>query len=429
MEENNSKNSIDKQQKPSQEAEISASNPKNKTSNYPIWQMAIVAAIFFVIGFLFNAAGAKIQIGPNSQSKNTINLTKFWQVNNILQKKFDGEISAEKQADGATAGMVASLGDPYTTYLTAKENGELSDQLSGKLSGIGIEVGIKNNRLSVVAPIDGTPAQKAGLRAGDIIAAIDGQETSSMTIDEAVTKIRGEKGTSVKLTIVRPGSSPNDVTITRDNITVPSVSSEVKPGNIGYIKIRTFGNDTVSEVKNAANSLVEKGVKAVVVDVRDNPGGYLDGAVKISSEFVAKGTIVEERSKHDENKVLTALPGGQLTEVPVIMLINGGSASASEIMAGALHDNNRATLVGEKSFGKGSVQEVVCLNGTSAISLTEQCKTDALKVTVAHWFTPKGVNISKEGIVPDVEVKLTSEDYNAGRDPQLAKALELAAQK
>lgn len=392
-------------------------------------QMAIIALLFFGLGFIFNAAGAKLQLGPYSQtSKKSIDLNKFWQVNNILHKKFDGEISSEKQSEGATAGMVASLGDPYTTYLTAKENTDLSDQLNGKLSGIGIEVGIKNNRLTVIAPIKDTPAAKAGLRAGDIIAGIDGKDSSAMTVDEAVTKIRGQKGTDVKLTIVRPGSSTQELTITRDDIKVPSVISEIKPGSIGYIKISTFGADTAGQVTQIANSFAGQGVKAVVIDVRDDPGGYLDGAVKISSEFMSKGTVVEERSRHSENKVIVAENGGALTNVPIVMLINGGSASASEIMAGALHDNDRAILVGEKSFGKGSVQEVICLSGM-ALSTSSDCKGDSLKVTVAHWYTPKGVNISKEGIMPDVEVKLSPEDYNAGRDPQLAKALELAAQK
>ncbi len=389
----------------------------------------IVGVVFFVLGFLLNASIVRVQIGPSFQSKNSIDLTKFWQVNNILHKKFDGDISAEKQSEGAITGMVDSLGDPYTAYLTEKENNELSDQLSGKLSGIGIEVGIKNNRLTVIAPIDGAPAQKAGLRAGDIITSVDGQDTSSMTVDEAVHRIRGQKGTDVKLTILRPGNSSKDITIKRDDITVPSVSSEIKPGNIGYIKISTFGDNTVADVDKVAENMSNQGVKAIIIDVRDNPGGYLDGAVKISSEFMSSGTVVEEKSKHSENKVLTALPGGKLTNIPIIMLINGGSASASEIMAGALHDNGRATLVGEKTYGKGSVQEIICLSSGLFGLSGDDCKGDSLKVTVAHWFTPKGVNISKEGIAPDVEVKLTSDDYNASRDPQLSKALELATQK
>lgn len=408
-------------------SEPSELNNTSKINNY--LKYSIIGIVFFAIGFFVNAYGPKVAIGPNSVAqKNSIDLTKFWKVNDILHEKFDGDISADKQSEGAIAGMVASLGDPYTTYLDEKSNNELSNQLAGKLSGIGIEIGIKNNRLTVVAPIDGTPAAKAGLRAGDIVVSIDSQDTSSMTVDEAVTKIRGEKGTQVKLGIIHPGSSVQDITITRDDITVPSVSYEIKPNNIGYIKIRTFGNDTATQIEKISEEFAIKGVKAVVIDVRDNPGGYLDSAVKISSEFLKQGVIVREKSKNSKDKSFTASGNGKLTDVPVVILVNGGSASASEILAGALHDNDRATLVGEKTFGKGSVQEIVCLK-EGGLSISSNCKSDSLKVTVAHWYTPDGINISKEGIKPDVEVKLTNEDYNADLDPQLVKALEVANQK
>jgi carboxyl-terminal processing protease len=384
--------------------------------------------VFFAIGFALNAYGPRLQFGPNStaSSKKGINLDKFWQVNDILHKKFDGEINSEKQSQGAIEGMVASLGDPYTTYLTAKDNKELSDQLTGKLSGVGIEIGTKNDRLTVIAPIDGTPASKAGIRAGDVIVAIDGQDTSGLSTDEAVKKIRGDKGTEVILTIVRDGAAPQDIKIIRDDISVPSITTEIKPGNIGYIKIRTFGAETANDVSKAAQEFADAGVKAVIIDVRDNPGGYLDASVKISSQFMSSGVVVEERSRTEKNRVINAQSGGSLTKVPVVILINEGSASASEILAGALQDNGRAVLVGEKTYGKGSVQEIICL---SSLSVGAECKTDSLKVTVANWYTPKGINISKEGIKPDVEVKLTTQDYNSNTDPQLVKALELAAQK
>lgn len=401
---------------------------KNNKKRSPIWQIASTAVVFFAIGFALNAYGPRLQIGPNSvsNSKNGINLDKFWQVNDILHKKFDGEINSEKQSQGAIEGMVASLGDPYTTYLTAKDNKELSDQLTGKLSGVGIEIGTKNDRLTVIAPIDGTPASKAGIRAGDVIVAIDGQDTSGLTTDEAVKKIRGDKGTEVTLTIVRDGAAPQDIKIIRDDISVPSVTTEIKPGNIGYIKIRTFGAETANDVSKAAQEFADAGVKAVVIDVRDNPGGYLDASVKISSQFMSSGVVVEERSRTEKNRVINAQSGGSLTKVPIVILVNEGSASASEILAGALQDNGRAVLVGEKTYGKGSVQEIICL---SNLSVGAECKTDSLKVTVAHWYTPKGINISKEGIKPDVEVKLTTQDYNSNTDPQLVKALEVAAQK
>ncbi|MCC7543124.1 S41 family peptidase [bacterium] len=339
-------------------------------------------------------------------------------VRELLKASYDGDIDQSKQAEGAIRGLVASLGDPYTTYMDVAEAKDLADDLKGELSGIGVEVGIKNNRLTVIAPIDGTPAAKAGIRAGDVIALIDGKDSSQMTLDEAVKNIRGDKGTTVNLTIIRGNEKAREVSIVRDTITVSSVSQEIKDGNVGYIRLRRFGDDTDLAFRNATADLASKGVKSVILDLRDNPGGYLDSAVTVASEFVGTGTIVEERSRHfSEPKTMTANPGGNLTKVKVIVLINQGSASASEIAAGALKDNGRATLVGERSFGKGSVQEVRKLaNGAQ------------LKVTVAHWYTPNGVNISKEGIAPDVEVKFTNDDYNANRDPQLEKALDLARQ-
>ena len=306
----------------------------------------------------------------------------------------------------------------------AKAKHKVIDDLKGELSGVGIEVGEKNGKLTVIAPIDGTPADKAGIKSGDFIAAIDGVDSKSLTIDEAVNRIRGEKGTEVKLTIVRGSEAPKEFKITREVINVPSVSFEMKDGNIGYIKIRRFGEDTAQLVKDAGLTLKSQGAKAIVLDLRDNPGGYLEASVDVASEFMSSGMVVEERSKKMKTKVHNVQPGGALTDIPLVVLINGGSASASEILAGALNDNGRAVLIGEKSYGKGSVQEVICLNGTSLFS--SNCNGPSLKVTVAHWYTPKGVNISKEGIMPALEVKLTDEDSNNNRDPQLQKAIEEA---
>lgn len=383
----------------------------------------IITALAFGLGFavakfnpVFGIGG--FELGAKTQ-KAAIDTAKLNQVQDILLKKYDGEIEKNKETEGAITGLVASLGDPYTVYMNQESSKELNNELKGELSGIGIEVGIKNNRLTVIAPIDGTPAAKAGLRSGDIIALIDEVDSSTLTLDEAVNKIRGKKDTTVKLTIVRGSQTPKELTITRDNITVSSVTSEMKEGDIGYIKIRRFGDDTIEATRTAAADLKNKGARAVVVDLRDNPGGYLEGAVKVTSEFMASGVVVEERSKFIKTgEKQEAVRGGLMTEIPVVLLINGGSASASEIMAGALKDNGRAVLVGEKSYGKGSVQEVV-----------ELSDGNSLKITVAHWYTPKGVNISKEGIKPDVEIKNSPEDYNSGADPQLQKALETAKSK
>ncbi len=384
-------------------------------------------AINLVIGFVLGLAvfWAFSTFYRPAAGKNQLDTAMLYKVQSILRQKYDGDIDYDKFSEGAAAGAVASLGDPYTVFLDQQNNKELADDLKGELSGIGIEVGQKSDRLTVIAPFDGTPASRAGIRAGDVIATINGEETSSLTIDQAVNKIRGEKGTVVKLGIIRAGDLLKEIEITREVISIPSVSYEMKDGKVGYIKIRRFGEDTASLVKSAGSSLVAQGAKAVIVDVRDNPGGYLDSAVSVASEFSNKGVVVEERSRNSKPKVEYAIAGGTMTTIPVIMLINGGSASASEILAGALNDNDRATLVGEKTYGKGSVQEVVCL---SPVFITNDCPGASLKVTIARWFTPAGINISKEGIKPEFEVKLTDEDINNSKDPQLERAIELAKQ-
>ncbi len=332
----------------------------------------------------------------------------------ILQDKFDGSIDNTKLLDGAKAGLVASAGDPYTVYLTKAEADDLNNQLSGTFSGIGAEVGIRSNKLVVIAPLADSPAAKAGLQAQDQIIKIDDTDPSSLTLDEAVGKIRGADGSQVKLTIVRGNGTPFEVTITRATINQPSVKSSLKDGGVGYIQVIRFGSDTVDLIRAQAQTLLGQGATKFVLDLRNDPGGYLDAAVGVAGQFIDGKMIVEERTNGKSVNKLEADHSGLLLGKKTVVLINGGSASASEIVAGALQDYKAATLVGEKSFGKGSVQEVMALGGGAE-----------LKVTVAHWYTPNGVNISKEGIKPDVEVKMTQADFDANRDPQLDKALEL----
>jgi carboxyl-terminal processing protease len=332
----------------------------------------------------------------------------------LMRNNFDGKLDKQAMLDGARAGLVAAGGDPYTVYLDAEDAQKLSNDLTGKLSGIGAEIGIKNAYVTVIAPVDGTPAQKAGLQPGDIIAKIDGQDTTGMSVDTAVSKIRGKKDTKVTLTLVRGAAAPAfDVTITRDNITVPSVKWSMKEPTIGYIQIARFGPDTAELTDKAAIDLKAQGAKKIILDLRNNGGGYLDAGVAVASEFLPEGkSVVEERTDGKTRDKMSSTGGGKLIGIPLVILVNGGSASASEIVAGALHDNGVAKLYGEKTFGKGSVQEIKKLPGGAE-----------LKVTIAHWYTPKGININKEGIKPDTEVKLTTEDYNASRDPQLDAAL------
>lgn len=365
----------------------------------------VVALLAGVIGSHWNTFGFTPQ---NFSSLNDLQAT--------LERKFDGEVDAAKALDGAKAGLVDSLGDPYTTYLTKKQAQELSDDLKGNLSGIGAEIGFRNNQLTVIAPIANTPAAKAGLQSKDTIIKIDGKDPSGLSLEEAVSKIRGDAGTVVTLTIVRGSAAPVDVKITRAAISVPSVTSK-KEGDVGIITVSRFGDDTVDKVKQAALELESQGATKYVLDLRNNGGGYLQAAVGVSSVFMENKVVVEERKNGKTIDKLSTSAGGTLVGKPLVVLINSGSASASEIVAGALQDHGAAKLVGEKSFGKGSVQEIIDLVGGAQ-----------LKVTVAHWFTPKGRGIDKSGIAPDVEVKLTVEDTNASKDPQLDKAKELLNQ-
>lgn len=333
----------------------------------------------------------------------------------LMQRNFDGTITDQAALDGAKAGLVAAGGDPYTTYLTAAQAKELSDTLNGKLSGIGAQIGIKNNYLTVIAPIAGSPAEKAGVKPGDIIAQINSESTAGMSVDTAVGKIRGKADTKVTLKLVRGTTPAFDLTITRADITVPSVNWSMKDGGVGYIQISTFGSDTTDLIDKAAADLKAKGAQKIILDLRNNGGGYLDAGVAVATEFLPQGQlIVEERTGGKSTSKNNSAGGGKLVGLPTIVLVNGGSASASEIVSGALHDNKAARLVGEKTFGKGSVQSIKDLPGGAQ-----------LKVTIAHWFTPAGININKEGIAPDVTVGLTTDDYNNNRDPQLDKALEL----
>ena len=352
---------------------------------------------------------------PLAPTRSNIDFSSLNDLYTLMKDKFDGKIDATAALDGARKGLVAAGGDPYTVYMDAKEAKSLNDSLNGKLSGIGAEIAIKNNLLTVVSPIRNTPAERAGLKAGDIIGKINGEDTTGMSVDLAVSKIRGPKDTKVTLHIGRSGVDPFDVTITRDDITVPSVNWSLKNGGVAYIEVTRFGSDTSSLIEQAASELKNQGAKKVILDLRNDGGGYLDAGVAVASQFLPAGKlVVEERTDGKSTDKRLAQDGGQLVGLPMVVLINGGSASASEIVAGALHDDKAAQLVGETSFGKGSVQEIQDLTGGAQ-----------LKVTVAHWYTPSGININKEGIKPDYTVKLSTDDYNAGRDPQLDKALDL----
>jgi carboxyl-terminal processing protease len=336
-------------------------------------------------------------------------------VYSILKNDFDGQLNASKLDQGLRRGLVEAAGDPYTEYFDPVSAKAFNNELTGSITGIGAELGTDTqNNIVIVAPLSGYPADKAGLKPKDLIAAVDSQSTQGMSVDAVVNKVRGKEGTDVTLTIVRGDTKPFDITITRQKITVPSVKTEVD-GQIGYMKISQFTNDTVDLAQKAAQSFKQQNVKAVVLDLRSDPGGYLNAAVGVSSLWLNKGqTIVQERRGSTVVSTEYASGNNILKGLPTIVLIDGGSASASEITAGALHDNKAAGIIGEKSFGKGSVQQVENLPDGSE-----------LKVTIARWFTPNGKNIDKQGITPDSVVSSDGADIANGVDPQKDKAISM----
>lgn len=364
--------------------------------------------------------GEQVIVDKEKGKPQEVDFSLFWETWAELEDKFADKSKIDKQemVYGAIDGMVKSLGDPYTAFMDPKETERFNTDISGSFEGIGAEIGIRNNMATIIAPLPGTPAEKAGLRSGDKVLKVGDAITADLTLDEVVDLIRGPKGTAVKLTIMRGDSSaPEAIEITRGKIDVPSLRSEMGDDKIGIIHFYQFSEDANKEFKKAANEIISGGAKGLIIDLRNNPGGYLNSSVDIASLFVEKGKIVVSEEYADGSKTDHKAEGGDiLNRFPTVVLINEGSASASEIVAGALKDNNGIKLVGKKTFGKGSVQQLEPLKGGSS-----------LKVTVAKWLTPSGICINSEGIKPDIEVEFTEEDYDSGRDPQMDKAKEILA--
>jgi len=358
----------------------------------------------------------------NKGSNKGVDFKIFWESWDLLKSKYveRNTIDSKDLIYGAIKGMYASTGDPYTTFFDPEENKKFSEVMSGSFEGIGAEIGIKDNFLTIVSPLDGSPAKKAGLRPKDRIIAIDDEQITEPDIDELVKKIRGEQGTDVKLSILREGEDDiKDIVITRAKIQVNSVKLE-KIDDISYIRVSQFGETASSEFKNAMDEVKSNNSKGIIIDLRNNPGGLLTAAVDLVGYFVPNNSVVvtEEYSKtrHETKKTHRK---GEFKDLPMVILINEGSASASEIFAGALKDNrDDVVLVGKKSFGKGSVQELIPMRDKTST-----------KITVAKWLTPKGSHIDKVGIEPDVSVEYTEDDYKNEADPQKDKALEIIKEK
>jgi len=361
-----------------------------------------------------------LELNRDLNKSDSVEFKMFWDVWDKIKEKYAKQpINEMDMFYGAIQGMVFSLGDPYSLFLPPQAADEFAKSLTGEFEGIGAEIGVKKGQLTVVAPLPGSPAEQAGLRLGDKILAINEEDTYGMDVNTAVGKIRGEGGTEVVLKIGRGEDEIKDIKIIRGKINVPSVLLEMKDNNFAYIRVMQFNEKTSRQLDEAISELSKnKNIQGIILDLRGNPGGYLDAAIDMASEWVKNGDIiVSERSGENKVKHTYSTGPSRLGKFKTVVLVNGGSASASEIVAGALRDNNLATIVGEQTYGKGSVQDFEVFDDGSA-----------LKLTVSEWLTPQGININEAGIAPDVEVVEDFENEAVGEDKVLAKALEILKQ-
>lgn len=376
--------------------------------------LVIVAIVSFVAGARSDALFANVAsvFGVRTSNK-TIDLSSVQKTYQELIANYDGKLDTQKLIYGANRGLVEAAGDPHTAYMDPDETKEFDKSLSGQIGGgIGAEIGLRSNKPTIIKPLENSPAQKAGIKAGEAIVKVNDEASSDWSVEKVVSKIRGEVGTSVKLTLLS-GDQAREVSVVRQNIVSPAVESEID-GEIGILKVNRFGDDTVSLARKYASEFAEKGVKKVILDLRNNPGGTVGAAQGLLGIWLDNQIAMTERRGSEIVKTLRTTGTPILGNMKTVVLINGNSASASEITAGALREYGKATLVGQKSYGKGSVQIVLGLPGGSQ-----------MKVTEARWYTPKGKNIDKTGIEPDVKVDLSSDDINNNVDPQMDEAKSL----
>lgn len=392
--------------------------PQRKGPNrlITILLMVIVGTAAFFGGSLFGSLNSDKVISNETPAASDDTFDKLFEVRDILNSQYYQNIDQDVLLEGAIKGMVNAVGDPYTVFFNPDEYKDFNDDGAGNYVGIGVIVGIREDKIVVITPFEGSPAFKAGLRSGDFITKVEGVEYKGTELDKAVSVIKGEEGKPVTLTIMRDGVE-EDVTIVRASITVVNVESEMLEGDIGHVTMLQFSDDTARQVREAMEELKGQGAKGYILDLRGNPGGYLDEAVDVASLFVEKGkTILYTLDKYEQKKEYQSI-GGDFIGVPLVVLIDEGSASASEVVSGALKDYKAATLVGQKSFGKGIVQMVFNVGSEEGV-----------KITVSSYYSPNGINIHGEGIVPDVEVMIP-EDVEAPltkeNDTQLQKAVEV----
>jgi len=409
--------------------------------------IAIVLGAFLLGIFVGSKDQSEIDKATTLFNKNssianpTVDFEAFWHAWNILNERYvsnDGPTDQEK-VWGAISGLTDSLGDPYTVFFPPEEKKLFESDINGEFSGVGMEIGIRDGILTVIAPLKDTPAFNAGMQSGDQVIRIDGESSADLTIEEAVRLIRGERGTEVSLTVLREGEAePLEVVIVRDTIAIPTIDVEFRTGTgeqiasaekpfgtpadqseVYVIRLYNFSATSANQFRESLRNFVISGKDKLIVDLRNNPGGFLESSVDMASWFLPAGKVIVRESVGDEEGRIYRSRGYDIfnDKLKMVVLVNGGSASASEILAGALQEHGIATLVGTQTFGKGSVQELV--------AVTEDT---SLKVTVARWLTPNGISISEGGLTPDVEVEITIEDVEAGFDPQLKKAIQILSE-
>jgi carboxyl-terminal processing protease len=401
--------------------------------NRKIVTLAVVLSLVtgFAGGFAFQKHNDSVSLSGGikelaNRDSNKVDFELFWNVWDSLQAKYvdKSKIDTQKMVYGAISGMVNATGDPYTVFFEPQVSKKFQEEISGAFGGVGMEIGKRNDILTVISPIKNTPASRAGIKAGDKILKIDAKSTADMSVDEAVNLIRGTRGTKVTITLATGAENTiREVILTRETIKIPAVTWKLINDHVAYMEISAFNQNVDSEFKKAAQEIIKSKADRLIIDLRNNPGGLLDSAVNLAGWFLDKNSIVTVEDMGNGNRNEFRSSGdGSLKPYQTIFLVNGGSASASEILAGAVHDNRGIKLVGEKTFGKGSVQELVKFDDGSS-----------LKVTIAKWLTPNGISISEKGIEADVEVKIDPKliEKNGilfgelGKDPQLDKALEI----
>jgi carboxyl-terminal processing protease len=359
--------------------------------------------LVFVVGFYSGAVvSGGYELGGRGQAAD---YSEFFKTKRLIEQRYPDKVSTQDLVDGATNGLVDGLGDPYSDYLTKREAKELDESLSGEVEGIGVEIGVRDDRIVVISPLPESPAARAGVKAGDRILAVGDKPIQGLSVDETADLIRGKAGSKVTVTFQAPGEEPRPLAMTRAKVKAPSVELVFR-GRTAILTVSRFGDGTVEELDRAADEILRRKADGIVLDLRSNPGGFLEGAVDASSLFLKEGVVVKERLK-DKTEERSVSDDGRLADLSVVALVNQGTASAAEILAGALRDDRDVKLVGEKTFGKGSVQDLIDLGGGAV-----------LKLTIAEWLTPTGQSLSKGGLKPDIVV--SSKDPTA----QLERAIE-----